>query len=65
MLYFIDTCEIIISLEILLDLALDVPKVITFVTGNAKKRMEVEAILEGYNAPFKLISEKVILHENM
>jgi len=45
------------------NLAANVPGTITFVTGNAKKRMEVEAILEGYNAPFKLVSEKIDLPE--
>ena len=32
---------------------------VTFVTGNEKKRKEVEEILRNYQTPFLLISEKV------
>jgi hypothetical protein len=39
--------------------ALDVPSVITFVTGNAKKRKEVEEILLTYQTSFELVAEKV------
>jgi Ferredoxin-dependent bilin reductase len=39
--------------------AASIPEVVTFVTGNAKKREEVQAILKGYQAPFRLESEKV------
>ena len=36
-----------------------IPDQVTFVTGNEKKRQEVEEILRTYQTPFKLISEKV------
>jgi inosine/xanthosine triphosphate pyrophosphatase family protein len=36
-----------------------VPSVITFVTGNAKKRKEVEEILLTYQTSFELVAEKV------
>ena len=36
-----------------------IPDQVTFVTGNEKKRLEVEEILRSYHTPFKLISEKV------
>jgi hypothetical protein len=39
--------------------AINVPSVITFVTGNAKKRKEVEEILLTYQTSFELIAEKV------
>jgi hypothetical protein len=39
--------------------ALNVPSVITFVTGNAKKRKEVEEILLTYQTSFELVAEKV------
>ena len=41
------------------DVAKHIPSVITFVTGNAKKKMEVEAILHLYDTSFELISQKV------
>ena len=39
--------------------AVNVPSVITFVTGNAKKRKEVEEILLTYQTSFQLVAEKV------
>lgn len=39
--------------------AANVPSVITFVTGNAKKRKEVEEILLTYQTSFQLVAEKV------
>ena len=39
--------------------AVNVPSVITFVTGNAKKRKEVEEILLTYQTSFELVAEKV------
>ena len=37
----------------------NIPHEVTFVTGNEKKRKEVEEILRTYQTPFLLLSEKV------
>lgn len=41
------------------EVARNIPSVITFVTGNAKKKMEVEDILRLYDTSFELISQNV------
>ena len=41
------------------EIAKNIPQEVTFVTGNEKKRKEVEEILLTYQTPFRLISEKV------
>ena len=41
------------------EVSTNIPQEVTFVTGNEKKRKEVEEILLTYQTPFQLISEKV------
>lgn len=41
------------------EISKNIPQEVTFVTGNEKKRKEVEEILLTYQTPFQLISEKV------
>ena len=41
------------------EISKNIPQEVTFVTGNEKKRKEVDEILLTYQTPFRLISEKV------